>query len=72
MLYSLQVQVWRRSYRVAPEAMGEEHPWHTQILEQEAFMGHLHPKEIPVTESLEDLISRIVPFWTSQVTLKFY
>ena len=63
-----QVQVWRRSYRVAPEAMGEEHPWYTQIVGQEAFRGHIHPKEIPTAESLEDLIFRTVPLWTSQVT----
>jgi 2,3-bisphosphoglycerate-dependent phosphoglycerate mutase len=55
-----QVRVWRRSYDVPPPALGRG---------DERFPGNdpryarLAPEQLPLTESLEDTVARVLPFW---------
>jgi len=62
-----QVQVWRRSFSVPPAPMEDNHPFYQRIVQQPVFVGHLTHDQVPRMESLEDLIARTIPFWTSQV-----
>ncbi len=55
-----QVQTWRRSYDVAPPALGEHderHPRH------DLRYRHLTPDVLPATECLADVVARMLPYW---------
>jgi 2,3-bisphosphoglycerate-dependent phosphoglycerate mutase len=55
-----QVFLWRRSYHVRPPALDRSDP---------RFPGHdpryaaLDPADLPTTESLEDTVRRVLPYW---------
>ena len=55
-----QVLVWRRSYNIPPPALSAE---------DERYPGHdpryaeLSPAELPLTECLEDTVTRFLPYW---------
>jgi 2,3-bisphosphoglycerate-dependent phosphoglycerate mutase len=54
-----QVHIWRRSYDIAPPPLEEHdsrHPKHNTDFT--AF-----PFALPATESLKDVVERVVPFW---------
>ena len=59
-----QVLVWRRSYSDPPPPLQRE---------DERFPGHdrryahLSPRELPVTESLEDTVARFLPYWEERI-----
>ena len=55
-----QVKIWRRSYDVKPpklEATDERNP------ANQAIYASVDPKELPLTESLETTIERVVPYF---------
>ena len=55
-----QVQIWRRSYDVAPMALDADDPRHPG---QDPKYAGLKPEEIPATECLKDTIERFLPYW---------
>jgi 2,3-bisphosphoglycerate-dependent phosphoglycerate mutase len=55
-----QVKIWRRSYDIPPPPLtpdDERHP------SREPRYASLDPKELPLTESLKDTVSRFLPYW---------
>jgi len=55
-----QVQIWRRSYDVAPEALDPDDPRHPG---RDPKYAGLKPEELPATECLKDTIERFLPYW---------
>lgn len=55
-----QVHIWRRSYDVAPHALGEDDPRNPRF---ELRYKNVPDKELPRTESLKDTVERILPYW---------
>jgi len=59
-----QVKLWRRSYAVRPPALTRDDP---------RWPGHdrryasLSPEEIPLTESLKDVLERFMPLWHNEI-----
>lgn len=59
-----QVQVWRRSYDIAPAALDEDDPRNPAL----DPMYKKVPKEfLPRTESLKDTIARTLPYWQGTI-----
>jgi len=59
-----QVQIWRRSFDLPPpeiEAGSEFDP------ALEPRYAGLRPEEVPKTESLKDVIARVMPYWESTI-----
>jgi 2,3-bisphosphoglycerate-dependent phosphoglycerate mutase len=55
-----QVQIWRRSYDIPPEALPESDPRHPCHDPRYAKV----PKELlPATESLQTTLERVLPYW---------
>ena len=55
-----QVHIWRRSYTVRPPSLtlqDERHPG------KDPRYAGIAPDDIPLTESLQDTVSRFLPFW---------
>lgn len=59
-----QVLVWRRSFNVAPHALSENDPRNPRF---EPRYRDVADSELPRTESLEDTIDRILPYWKSVI-----
>jgi 2,3-bisphosphoglycerate-dependent phosphoglycerate mutase len=59
-----QVQLWRRGYSVRPPALAEDDPRHPRF--DPRYAG-LEPDELPATESLEDTLGRVVPYWNGTI-----
>lgn len=55
-----QVLIWRRSYDVAPPALDDDDPRSPRL--DIRYMG-IQGDKIPLTESLEDTITRSLPYW---------
>ena len=55
-----QVLVWRRSYDIAPHALAEDDPRNPRFEER---YREVPDGELPRTESLEDAVERVVPYW---------
>ena len=55
-----QVHIWRRSYDVAPHALGEDDPRNPRF---EIRYKEVPDNELPRTESLKDTVERILPYW---------
>ncbi len=55
-----QVLAWRRSYHVAPPALGEDDPRNPRL--DVRYMG-IQGDRMPLTESLEDTVERCLPYW---------
>ncbi len=59
-----QVKLWRRSYDVQPPALTRDDP---------RWPGHdrryasLSPEDIPLTESLKDVLERFMPLWEQEI-----
>ena len=62
-----QVQLWRRSYAIRPPPMPEGHPWNPNV---DPRYGHLAPDVLPKTESLADVVVRLLPYWYVDRTRK--
>ena len=59
-----QIQIWRRSFDVAPPALSEEDKRNSKF---DPRYAALNDKDIPRTESLKDVITRIMPLWESSI-----
>jgi 2,3-bisphosphoglycerate-dependent phosphoglycerate mutase len=61
-----QVSIWRRSYTVQPPALekiDERYPGHDPKYKK------LAKKDLPITESLQDTVTRFIPFWQEELSL---
>ncbi|MBR4495554.1 MAG: 2,3-diphosphoglycerate-dependent phosphoglycerate mutase [Acholeplasmatales bacterium] len=59
-----QVKIWRRSYNVCPPALEENDPRNPAL--QEAY-SKIDKRNLPLTESLEITVNRVVPFFNEKV-----
>jgi 2,3-bisphosphoglycerate-dependent phosphoglycerate mutase len=59
-----QVELWRRSYDVAPPPLDSGDPRHPR---HDPRYRDLSPALLPATESLKDVVGRMVPFWWDTV-----
>mmetsp|Transcript_15494 Transcript_15494/g.19821 ORF Transcript_15494/g.19821 Transcript_15494/m.19821 type:complete len:355 (+) Transcript_15494:114-1178(+) len=60
-----QVKLWRRSLNSRPPAMTQDHPWFKYIQEHQWYKDAMN--DIPCHESLEDVISRVLPYWMEAI-----
>jgi 2,3-bisphosphoglycerate-dependent phosphoglycerate mutase len=59
-----QVKIWRRSYDVPPPPLGlddERHPRH------DPRYADVDPTLLPATESLQDTLARVQPYWRERI-----
>ncbi|MGH8229627.1 MAG: 2,3-diphosphoglycerate-dependent phosphoglycerate mutase [Steroidobacteraceae bacterium] len=59
-----QVQIWRRSYDIAPPAL--EPSDERQPRFDPRYAG-VDPAELPSTESLQDTLARVLPYWRARI-----
>ncbi len=59
-----QVLAWRRSYAVAPDPLLPSDP---RQIEGDPRYKNLKPEDMPATESLQDTVKRVVPFWNDSI-----
>ena len=59
-----QVLAWRRSYAVAPDPLPPSAPRH---IGADPRYKHLKLEHMPATESLQDTVARVVPFWNDSI-----
>ena len=57
---SEQVLLWRRSYSVRPPPLEKGDPRHPGYASR---YRHVPAQDLPVTESLEDTVKRLLPYW---------
>ncbi len=55
-----QVHQWRRSFATRPPALAREDARHPRF---DPRYSKLSPEELPATESLEDTLKRVMPYW---------
>jgi 2,3-bisphosphoglycerate-dependent phosphoglycerate mutase len=55
---------WRRSYHLAPPAIGSDDPTHPS---RDARYASLPPNELPVSESLAAVRRRLMPYWQDAI-----
>ncbi|HIK01502.1 TPA: 2,3-diphosphoglycerate-dependent phosphoglycerate mutase [archaeon] len=58
------VFLWRRSYDVRPPSLSEDDERHPK---NDELYADLEKTEIPSTESLEDVVGRVLPYWNAQI-----
>lgn len=58
------VQEWRRSFDLPPPEIKKDNPCYTG---KEAKYRGLKAEEIPITESLKDVIARVLPYWQETI-----
>ena len=61
---SHQVQLWRRSYDVAPAPLSDDDPRNPRF---DVRYREVSVKELPRTESLKDTIARLLPYWNEVI-----
>jgi len=59
-----QVQIWRRSFDLPPPEIEKDNECYTG---NEDKYKDLKPEEIPTTESLKDVIARVMPYWKESI-----
>lgn len=59
-----QVQIWRRSFDLPPPPIEKDHECYTG---KEDKYKDLKEEEVPVTESLKDVIARVMPYWKENI-----
>ena len=59
-----QVLAWRRDYAVRPPALEETDPRHPRF---DPVYAGLKKEDLPATESLEDTLARVVPYWNETI-----
>jgi 2,3-bisphosphoglycerate-dependent phosphoglycerate mutase len=60
-----QVMLWRRAYAVAPDPLANDDPrWPGN----DPRYRHLTPEQVPRTESLQDTVARVIPFWNDSIS----
>ncbi len=58
------VQLWRRSFDTPPEPLSADDERNPRF---EARYADLSAKELPMTESLKEVIERLMPYWESEI-----
>merc|ERR1712176_20907 len=59
-----QVLIWRRSFDLPPPPIEKDHQYYTG--KEDKYKG-LSDADIPVTESLKDVIARVMPYWKESI-----
>jgi len=59
-----QVLIWRRSYDIPPTALEKKDPRYPG---NDPIYKDLDEKDIPLTESLKDTVTRFVPYWKEEI-----
>jgi len=59
-----QVLVWRRSYDIPPPALEPTDP---RCERGDIRYAGLEPGQVPLTESLKDVVARVLPFWNESM-----
>jgi 2,3-bisphosphoglycerate-dependent phosphoglycerate mutase len=59
-----QVKIWRRSYDIPPPPLAPDDP---KGQRKDPRYHDLRPNDIPLTESLKDTISRVLPCWHGHI-----
>jgi 2,3-bisphosphoglycerate-dependent phosphoglycerate mutase len=59
-----QVHLWRRSYDVPPPPLENDDPRHPRF---DPRYAHVDPADLPVCESLELTLKRVMPFWEAEI-----
>jgi len=59
-----QVSVWRRSYDVRPPALADDDERHPG---RDPRYAGIRPQELPVAESLKDVVARLLPCWHERI-----
>ena len=59
-----QVKIWRRSYDVPPPPLAADDPRHPRF---DVRYANIDPAELPVSESLQDTLRRVLPFWHARI-----
>jgi 2,3-bisphosphoglycerate-dependent phosphoglycerate mutase len=59
-----QVLLWRRSFDIPPQPMAETDPRSTIL---DLRYASIHRKHLPLTESLKEVIDRMIPYWESDI-----
>ena len=59
-----QVRLWRRSYTTAPPPIRPDNPWNPAA---DPRYADLASGEIPLGESLQDVLGRLLPYWEGRL-----
>lgn len=59
-----QVQIWRRSYDIAPPPLTPDDPRHPS---RDPRYAKMSPADLPLTESLKDTVARFLPYWDETI-----
>jgi len=59
-----QVQIWRRSYDIAPPPLSADDPRHPRF---DARYRDVADADLPATESLKDTLARVQPYWDQRL-----
>lgn len=59
-----QVHLWRRGFDVPPPPLSENDPRHPKFYPRYAGLA---PDQLPVTESLQDTMARVIPYWEQAI-----
>lgn len=59
-----QVHQWRRSYDIAPDPLEHNDP---RVSYREPHYAKLQCGQVPLTESLKDTVSRVMPLWNESI-----
>ncbi len=62
-----QVKLWRRSYDVPPPPLAADDPRHPRF--DPRYAG-VDPALLPSSESLQDTLARVRPFWLSRISVE--
>ena len=55
-----QVELWRRGYAIRPPALEQSDP---RCCDRESMSKNIDKKNLPLTESLKDVVDRFLPYW---------
>ena len=61
-----QVFLWRRSFRERPPALPKNDP---RFPGYDKIYKEINPQQLPATESLEDTLNRLLPYWKQSIVL---
>ena len=59
-----QVKIWRRSYDVPPPPLAQDDRRHPRF---DPRYARLDDAELPATESLQDTLARVLPYWSERI-----
>ena len=59
-----QVMIWRRSYDIPPPLLAKEDERYPA---KDPRYASLQPEQIPLTESLKDVVARLLPYWHESI-----